>query len=156
MVPLYYRLCAALGIATADSAVLQSIHSTNVAARPIRVEFDVNSHNDIVAMRADLNTMQLATGTAHKITYTIENLTDQQVHGVAIPAYSPQRSASWVTKLHCFCFDELSLAPHEVRHDPVVFIIGRELPTDIEVVSLSYTFFPAATSADNLGNHNEH
>ena len=140
MVPLYYKLCAALGIEVSSSEQ----HAATVAPpppRPVRVEFDTNSHNEIVAMVPTARTTELATGTAQLISYTITNLTDQPVVGRAVPSYAPARSTRWFNKLRCFCFDEVRLAPGEVRTEPVVFLLERDLPEDIEVVSLAYTFF---------------
>ncbi len=142
MVPLYYRLCAALGIDVATVEVYKEVTRGEAAVRPLRMEFDANSHNDLVAMSPDLRTTRLDTGTAYKVAYEISNLTDRHVTGTAVPSYSPQRAGKWVRKLHCFCFEEVDLMPNEARVDPVVFIVDRDIPADIEVVSLSYTFFP--------------
>ena len=154
MVPLYYKFCEAFGIEVASPEVVKNIQSTSILPRELRVEFDTNSHNDIVAMHPEIRTIQLNTGTAYKITYTITNLTDHNVIGRAVPAYLPARSAKWFNKLHCFCFDELHLSPNEVRIDPVVFILQKDLPDDIEVVSLAYTFFVDEQKISPHSNHN--
>ena len=150
MVPMYYRLCAALGIEVSSSAQ----HAATVAPaqpRPVRVEFDTNSHNEIIAMRPTLRTVQLDTGTAYLINYTIANLTSQTVTGRAVPSYAPARASKWFNKLRCFCFDQVSLAANETINEPVVFLLERDLPKDIEVVSLAYTFF-----VNELGEHEGH
>ena len=153
MVPLYYRICAVLGIDTATVAVFTQATGASTPARPLRVELDANSHNDLVAMYPDARTTRVDTGVAYKVSYQISNLTDKLVVGTAVPSYSPQRAAKWVTKLHCFCFDELELGPNELRLDPVVFVIDRDIPEDIEVVALSYTFFPKDTGGHDHVSH---
>ena len=145
LVPLYYRFCEAMGIETASPTVLAELRTVASApARELRVEFDANSHNDIVAMRPAERAIALATGSAYKITYRITNLTEEPVTGRAVPAYSPQRAAQWVNKVYCFCFEELRLEPGATMEAPVVFVIDRELPQEIPAVALSYTFYPDA------------
>ncbi|MBF2735930.1 MAG: cytochrome c oxidase assembly protein [Betaproteobacteria bacterium AqS2] len=158
LVPLYYRLCAALGIEVASPQVLEELRTVAAApSRPLRVEFDANSHNDVVAMRPAARTVELGTGTAHKIVYEISNLTDAPVTGRAYPSYSPARAGKWVNKVYCFCFDELRLAAGETIEAPVVFVIDRELPEDIGAVALSYSFYPEeAAPAEGHGGHQAH
>ena len=142
MEPLYYRLCAALGIDVAESAVLEETKREAAAPRAMRMEFDANSHNDVVAMVPSHRTSSLRTGAAYRIDYEISNLTGGPVSGVAVPSFSPERAARWVKKLRCFCFDEVALAANETKVEPVVFVVDRALPREIGAVALSYTFFP--------------
>lgn len=147
LVPLYYRFCAALGIDVASPAVLAELRTAAAApSRPLRVEFDANSHNEIVAMRPAERMIELGTGTAYKAVYRISNLTDAPVVGRAYPSYSPARAAQWVNKVYCFCFDELRLGPGETVEAPVVFVIDRALPAEIPAVALSYSFYPDAAA----------
>lgn len=139
MIPLYYRFCAFIGIDTATSSTLATIR-TPPPVRELRVEFDANSHNNLVAMQPAQRLAQMNTGTAYSITYEIRNLTNEPLRGTAVPSYAPARAAAWFNKLQCFCFDELELAPGEILRAPVVFVLERELPPDIVAVALSYTF----------------
>jgi cytochrome c oxidase assembly protein subunit 11 len=43
--------------------------------------------------------------------------------------------------VECFCFQQQTLGPGEVRKMPVVFVIDPKLPREINTVTLSYTFF---------------
>lgn len=142
MIPLYYRVCAALGITTALDTTLAAT-ATPPPVRELRLEFDANSHNDLIAMRPVQRIARMSTGTAYTLTYEITNLTATPLAGTAIPSYLPARAAAWFTKLQCFCFNELHLAPHETLRAPVVFLLERDLPSDIETVALSYTFHPS-------------
>jgi cytochrome c oxidase assembly protein subunit 11 len=57
------------------------------------------------------------------------------------PSYAPQVANRYFRKLECFCFKQQALQPNEVREFPVVFVIDPKLPTDVSVITLSYTFF---------------
>ena len=43
------------------------------------------------------------------------------------------------------------MKPHEVRQMPVQFVIESELPTDINTVTLSYTFFEINSASASEG-----
>jgi cytochrome c oxidase assembly protein subunit 11 len=73
--------------------------------------------------------------------FEIRNRSDRTVTGQAIPSYGPQLAGRYFKKLDCFCFTQQTLAPGEVKRMPVVFVIERELPQDVNTVTLSYTFF---------------
>ncbi len=142
MVPLYYKLCAALGITTARDYVRPATEwSAEDAGRELRAEFDANAHSSRLAMVPSQRVSAMHTGVAYSITYELRNLTGEPLRGRAVPSYSPARAAQWVTKLQCFCFDEIELGPGEVMRAPVVLTFAHDMPADIGVVALSYTFF---------------
>ena len=59
----------------------------------------------------------------------------------AIPSYAPKQATAHFKKLECFCFNEYTLAPGEVKQWPVVFYVDPKLPKDVKTITLSYTFF---------------
>ena len=147
MVPLYYKFCAWAGIATARDFVRPVEWSAESAGRQLRAEFDANSHSDRLAMIPAQTIAQLRTGVAYSITYELRNLTDEPLRGRAVPSYSPARAGKWVAKLQCFCFEEVRLEAGEVMRAPVVLTFSRDLPEDIGVVALSYSFFASEAKA---------
>jgi len=80
-------------------------------------------------------------GEVTQVVYEVENRTERQITGQAIPSYGPQLAAEYFKKLDCFCFAKQSFGPHEKRQMPVVFVIDPRLPRDVNTISLSYTFF---------------
>ena len=59
------------------------------------------------------------------------------------------QSAQYFRKLECFCFTQQTLAAGETRQFPVVFFIDPALPTDVQTITLSYTFFEVAGAVAN-------
>ena len=143
MVPLYYKFCALAGIPTARDFVRPVEWSAADAGRPLRAEFDANAHSHRLAMIPAQRVAEMRTGVAYSITYELRNLSGEPLRGRAVPSYSPARAGKWVSKLQCFCFDEVALAAGEVRRVPVVLTFSEDLPDDIGVVALSYSFFDA-------------
>jgi cytochrome c oxidase assembly protein subunit 11 len=73
------------------------------------------------------------------------------VTGQAVPSYGPIEATKYFKKIECFCFQQQTLAPNEVRRMPVVFVIDPALPKIVNTITLSYTFFEVAGTQKNPG-----
>jgi len=80
-------------------------------------------------------------GELRQVMFEVRNNSGRTVTGQAIPSYGPQLAVRHFRKIECFCFTQQTLKPGEVRRMPVVFVIDRELPRDVDTVTLSYSFF---------------
>ncbi|HXR56713.1 MAG TPA: cytochrome c oxidase assembly protein [Casimicrobiaceae bacterium] len=146
LVPFYEKICEATGLRNIDSA--DTVGNTQVdTTRTVRIEFDTNTRNLPWQFRA----LQLATdvhpGAVTQAMFEVVNMTDHPITGQAIPSYGPQQAALYFKKLDCFCFSQQTLAPHEKRDMPVVFVVDPKLPKDVPTITLSYTFFEVEGNA---------
>ena len=154
LVPLYYKICEVTGINNLLNPQSYAADARTDENRELRLEFDTNARG-LVAMNPNLRLIESAhPGETYSIIYTLENLSGRPLRAQAVPSFGPPRAGKWFRKIRCFCFDQLTLAPGEVRQEPVVFVVDADLPPDISVISLSYTFFeieggaPVPSSAD--------
>jgi len=69
------------------------------------------------------------------------NHADNAIVGNAVPSIAPNQASLYFTKTECFCFTEQTLQAGESRRMPVKFIVDPKMPSDIETLTLSYTFF---------------
>ncbi|HXF68115.1 MAG TPA: cytochrome c oxidase assembly protein [Burkholderiales bacterium] len=141
LVPFYRAICEALGL---NSVVRpDTVVNTQVdATRSLTVELDANLRSNLPWSFVALErSVRVHPGALAQVTFEIRNLSDRPVTGQAIPSYGPQAAARYFKKLDCFCFTQQTLAPGEVRRMPVVFVIERDLPPELNTVTLSYTFF---------------
>jgi cytochrome c oxidase assembly protein subunit 11 len=140
LVPFYEKICQVTGLRDIDRA--DAVVNTQVdTGRSVRIEFDTNVRNMPWKFRALAQATNVHPGAVTQAMFEVENTTDHPVTGQAIPSYGPREAGSYFRKLDCFCFAKQTLAPHEKRDMPVVFVIDPKLPDDVPTITLSYTFF---------------
>jgi len=141
LVPFYKKICEVTGI----NSVLKADEVTNSqveAGRILDVQFDTNLRDDLPwTFRPLEKAVRIHPGELTQVMFEIRNNSTRTITGQAIPSYGPQLAASYFKKLECFCFKQQTLRPGEERRMPVVFVIERGLPKDVNTVTLSYSFF---------------
>ncbi|MDG1821690.1 MAG: cytochrome c oxidase assembly protein, partial [Methylophilaceae bacterium] len=65
----------------------------------------------------------------------------QAVVGSAVPSISPEVASLYFKKIECFCFNQQTLQPGEIKDMPIRFFVSPDLPKDIKTVTLSYSFY---------------
>jgi len=147
LIPLYRKICEITGInvvTVREAGVERAARNTQVdTSRTVIVEFDANARGPW-RFRPHVNHVRVHPGELVTVTYDLVNLEARTVVGQAIPSYAPLQSAAHFQKLECFCFQQQTLASGETRQFPVVFYLDPDLPRDVGVVTLSYTFFEVA------------
>jgi cytochrome c oxidase assembly protein subunit 11 len=140
--PIYLSLCRVTGVNRLQTADALPSDARSVASRTVLMQFDSNLRDGLPwEFRPTQTTVQIHPGQLVRASYDVHNNSDRTITGQAIASYAPAGAASYVRKLECFCFSMQTLAPHEVRQMPVVFMVAPSLPSDVAVVTLSYTFF---------------
>lgn len=141
MVPFYNKICEVTGINSGDAQVLAK--NTQVdASRTITLELDANVDGTLPWSFSPVQkSVRLHPGEMVQVMYEIENRSDQDITGQAIPSYGPQLAAQYVKKIECFCFTGQTLKAHEKKQMPVMMVMDPALPEDVNTVTLSYTFF---------------
>jgi len=144
LVPLYEKICQALGVNTLIAPDRAYANTQVDLTRSVTIELDANSHDLAWRFRPMLRHLTVHPGELTQIEYEITNVRGTPVTAQAIPSYGPQRAGQYFRKLECFCFTQQTLAAGETRRMPVVFQIDPALPKDVNTITLSYTFFEVA------------
>jgi cytochrome c oxidase assembly protein subunit 11 len=140
LVPFYDQICRATGLRDIDAP--DEVKNTQVdLTRNVRLELDANASKLPWRFRPLTPIVNVHPGEVSQVVYEVENTSEHAVTGQAVPSYGPQLAAEYFRKLDCFCFTKQSLAPHEKRQMPVVFVVDPKLPKDVATITLSYTFF---------------
>lgn len=157
LVPLYRAICEVTGvnnIVQRDVTVSDAKNTQVDMTRTISIEFDANSRGPL-GFRPERSSMDVHPGEMTVVTYRVTNERSRTVRAQAIPSYAPGLATEYFKKIQCFCFTQQTLAAHESREMPVVFVVDPKLPKDVKTITLSYTFFelnvPAATGGATTG-----
>ena len=159
LVPMYKALCEVTGINVVTSKNDYGIRAfspnrvgnTQVNyARTVTIEFDSNSRGPFT-FKPLKNFLEVHPGEMTQIDYEVTNNLDRKVEAQAIPSYAPKSATEFFTKLECFCFQQQTLAAHEMKKMPVVFVIDAGLPQDVKTITLSYTFFELGVGVPPAG-----
>ncbi|HZV08686.1 MAG TPA: cytochrome c oxidase assembly protein, partial [Novosphingobium sp.] len=118
--------------------------------RMISVRFDANVDAGMGwAFAPEQTTISLPIGQRRLAFFTAENRTGHTITGAASYNIAPEEAARYFTKVQCFCFTRQVLKPGEKVRMPVVFYVNPAILDDADVrdiqqLTLSYTFHPAA------------
>jgi cytochrome c oxidase assembly protein subunit 11 len=141
LVPFYEKICEVTGIRNVFQPDAVAANTQIDASRLVSVEFDANTQRLPWTFKPLQSSVTVHPGEVTQVVYEVRNTLDRPVTGQAVPSYGPQQAALYFRKMECFCFEQQTLAPGEVRKMPVVFVIDPKLPSELNTVTLSYTFF---------------
>ena len=155
-VPLYRVFCQVTGY-NGTPRIEQGGTSAGSVANTIRVTFDANTGRDLPWRFApDQREVRLRLGEEVLATYSARNLSQKVVTGSAVFNVTPEKVATYFTKLECFCFTEQVLQPGQEVSMPVLFYVDPAIledpdARDVKAITLSYTFYPATNDAPAAG-----
>lgn len=142
MVPLYSVFCDITGINGKTGGRVAIAATEPDMDRTVTVEFIASVNQSMPwDFRPEVTSMEVHPGKMYRATYYARNRTDKVMVGRAVPSVTPGAAARHFKKTECFCFTEQRFSAGEGRDMPVMFMVDRELPEEIKVVTLSYTFF---------------
>jgi cytochrome c oxidase assembly protein subunit 11 len=139
MVPMYRQICDALGIT--QTRVVAAVNTQVDASRDVTVELLASNAGLPWKFEALDRSVKLHPGELATVRYRVENTLGRSVTAHAAMNTAPAAAAKYLLKQECFCFTNQTLAAGESREMPVVFRVSADAPRDLDVISLSYTFF---------------
>ena len=144
LVPLYSTICRLTGLnGKADSlTTAQAVASQAVESRWVTVQFVTTVNGGRTwAFAPEQRSVKVHPGQLYTVYFTAKNEQDQAVVGQAVPSVAPWEAASHLHKTECFCFNQQAFQALEEKRMPVRFLVDRDLPADVDTMTLSYTFF---------------
>ena len=142
MVPLYNVFCDLTGLNGKVGGRVEAVGVEADLNRTVMVEFVANLNQTMPwEFRPEVSRMEVHPGKVYRTSFYAQNRTDRIMVGQAILSVTPGTAAQHFKKTECFCFTEQQFAAGEGRDMPVMFMVDPELPDDVQVVTLSYTFF---------------
>ena len=146
--PLYRAFCEATGF---DGTTQRADKAPGAIAGQVGVRFDANIQPGLPwRFEPEQTTVRIKPGAQTKIFYRAQNLSARTWTGQAVYNVSPDQVGKYFKKIQCFCFTEQTLKAGETVDMPVVFFVDPAIKkdpdtSDIDEITLSYTFYPVET-----------
>ncbi|MEO8669079.1 MAG: cytochrome c oxidase assembly protein [Bauldia sp.] len=150
-VPLYRIFCQVTGYQGTTQRA--TVGPAAAIQRTVTIRFDSNIANGLGwSFRPEQRSVTIKVGEVAKVAFRAENRGAAASSGTAAFNVTPGEAGAYFNKLACFCFTEQTLAAGEKLDMPVVFFVDPAIVKDheldsVDTITLSYTFYPAATPA---------
>jgi cytochrome c oxidase assembly protein subunit 11 len=144
LVPLYNVFCEVTGIngKTGRISISEAEAGQIDSSRTVTVQFDGTVNSALPwEFHPKVLQMEVTPGKLYSTEFFARNLSDRAIVGQAVPSVAPGKASLYFSKTQCFCFTEQTLQPHQQEWMGVTFRVSPDLPEDVHVMTLSYTFF---------------
>lgn len=143
MPPLYTLFCEVTGLngKTGDQYTAEAVPTVD-KNRKVKVQFLATNNSGMTwEFRPAQYQVEVHPGEAVNIHYFAHNTTGQDMVGQAVPSLAPSNAAAYFHKTECFCFNRQPLGAGETAELGLQFIVDRDLPAQVNTITLSYTLF---------------
>lgn len=150
LVPIYDVFCEVTGLngKTNSDAFVPAAELVD-SSRTVTVQFIATNNEGMPwEFRPDVFSVKVHPGEQVNTTFFARNPRGQRMVAQAVPSVSPGRAASYFLKTECFCFNRQELEPGQAIDMPLSFIVDRDVPANVNTITLSYTLFDV-TDSDN-------
>lgn len=156
LVPLYDVFCRITGLnGKVDTTAQAIVHEEVDQSRYITVQFITRGSAGLPwQMSVDARQMRVHPGQTAEMDFTFTNNSQVESWGRAIPSVSPSNATTYLRKMSCFCFQEQQLQGDERLTIPLVFQLARDLPAEINTITLVYTLYPVHNMAKGSSMNN--
>lgn len=156
LIPIYTIYCEITGIngKTGRLAPGAAAAAPVDRSRTVTVQLDASVKAGLPwSFKPKLAQVKVHPGEVIDVLYEATNLSAEAIVGQAVPSVAPNRASMYFNKTECFCFTEQPLQAGESKDMPVRFIIDPQLPRNVQVVTLSYTFYLNDHATQRLALH---
>jgi cytochrome c oxidase assembly protein subunit 11 len=149
LIPLYSVFCKVAGIGNADAKSQSAkVHEAMDPNREVTVEFVADPASvGSFEFRPKIASLRVHPGKLYDTLFYAKNLTQGASVAQAVPSISPTIAAKFFHKTQCFCFSPQHFGVGEGRDMPVRFIVDPQLPSNVDKITLAYTFYDTTEAA---------
>ncbi len=154
-VPLYRLFCQVTGWGGTTQRAATPVAPAPVLGKTISIRFDSNVSGGIPWLfKPEKPVVTVPIGGKQIAFFKAVNQSAASVTGQATFNVSPDEAGKYFAKIQCFCFTEQTLKPGEAVDMPVTYYVDPAILKDpvasrISEITLSYTFYPVARTAES-------
>ncbi len=144
-VPLYRLFCQVTGL---NGTTQRGLVAPGATDHKIRVDFDTNVSAKLPwTFKPEHPSETIDVGARDMVFFNATNTSNKPLTGTATFNVTPAQAGKYFTKIQCFCFTQQTLKAGETARMPVIFFVDPKILTDpdasdIQTITLSYTFYP--------------
>ena len=115
----------------------ESIEKTN-----IKIKLITSVHKDLpFRFETEKKEIIIKPGEINNINYTVKNLGNKTVSGMATFQVYPSELKDYLTKINCFCYEEQTLKSKEKEKYTLVLLVDPNVTKNIKEAIIQFVFF---------------
>ena len=108
----------------------------------IKVKLITSVHKDLpFKFETEEENITIVPGEVKTINYTVKNLSDKNVNGLATFQVYPSELKDFITKMNCFCYEEQTLKGGEEERYSLVLLVDPKVTKNIKEAIIQFVFF---------------
>ena len=113
-----------------------------VSVQPIKVKLITSVHKDLpFKFSTEEKNVLIVPGEVKTINYTVKNLSDKNMSGLATFQVYPSELKDFITKMNCFCYEEQTLKGGEEERYSLVLLVDPKVTKNIKEAIIQFVFF---------------
>jgi len=150
LIPIYDVFCTVTGLGGKTAKTPAGGVEKPDPSRVVRVEFLGSvARGSSWYFEPAVSHLDVHPGQLYETHFLARNLLDTPMVGQAVPSVAPGTAAHFFNKTECFCFTSQKFEANEERELKLAFMVAPQLPTDVDILSLSYTYFSVSPVSEN-------
>jgi len=155
-VTLFQMFCSAVGIQVKNPENIQVGTTPGRGevdtSREIKVLFTATVNDNLpVLFEASKSRETVHPGATDQVDYRFVNLSADTLYFRPVHSIYPAEANKKYDMIKCFCFQDMTILPHEEQVHPLVYSFHNDLETDISRVTMHYTIFKRDPTAADWG-----
>ena len=108
----------------------------------IKVKLITSVHKDLpFKFETEEENISIMPGEVKTINYTVKNLSDKNMSGLATFQVYPSELKDFITKMNCFCYEEQTLKGGEEERYSLVLLVDPKVTKNIKEAIIQFVFF---------------
>ncbi len=108
----------------------------------IKTKLITSVHKDLpFEFETEEENISIIPGEVKTINYTVKNLSDKNMSGLATFQVYPSELKDFITKMNCFCYEEQTLKGGEEERYSLVLLVDPKVTKNIKEAIIQFVFF---------------
>ena len=114
----------------------------NGSNQTIKAKLITSVHKDLpFKFETEEKNILIVPGEVKTISYTVKNLSEKSMTGMATFQVYPSELKDFITKLNCFCYEEQTLKGLEKERYSLVLLVDPKVTKNIKEAIIQFVFF---------------